>query len=105
MNVFATPCAMLHNVYIGLWVLLSELYWLAGSDFAYRRARAQRAANIARCRERLQTSGDRLLQAELDAMEAEDAAAAANFAGDRAHFLERLRKRSGLDASNPPQTE
>jgi hypothetical protein len=96
MNVFAKPCAMLRNVYIGLWVLLAGLYWLAGPDFAYRRSRAGRAVAIARCRERLYASGV-ATQAELDMLEAEDAAAASRFAEERARFLERLRARGGLD--------
>lgn len=97
MSLLTTPCAMLRNVYIGLWVLLAELYWLAGPDFAFRRAQAARDKAIARCRARLQSSGDMLVQAELDMLEAEQAAAKARFAVDRAHYLERLRKRSGLD--------
>lgn len=97
MNALATPCAMLRNVCIGLWVLLTALYWLAGPDFAYRRKRNKRAAALARCRERLLASGAETIRAELDALEAEDTAAAARFAGEHAHFLERLRARSGLE--------
>jgi hypothetical protein len=75
MDVFATPCAMLRNVRIGLQVLAAELYWLAGPDFSYRRARAKRNA--------------------AGGSPTEDAVAA-RFAEDRARFLERLRKRTGL---------
>ena len=94
---------MLRNAYIGLWVLSASLYWLAGPDLTHRRARGKRAMAIAGCRARLQASGDMPnqadVQAELDVLEAEDAAAAAKFADERANFLQRLRKRSGLENS------
>jgi 1-deoxy-D-xylulose 5-phosphate reductoisomerase len=92
MNALATLGAMLRNARIGLQVLAAELYWLAGSDFAYRRARAKRNAAIAAA-DSAADGG----QAEPDRLEAENAAAAARFAEDRARFLERLRKRTGLD--------
>ena len=97
MNVFTLPWAILRNVYSGMWVLAAELYWLAGPDFVYRYSRGKRAAAIARCRERLYLCGTGT-QAELDTLEAENAAAAACFAEKRTHFLERLRQRGGLDA-------
>lgn len=90
-------CAVLQNVYVGLWVLVFELYWLAGPDFAFRREHRKRAAAIARCRERLKSNDDVLLRAELDVLEAEQAAAVARFSGERARYLERLRKRAGLE--------
>ena len=100
MSLFATLGAMLRNAYIGLWVLSAEVYWLAGPDAAYRRGRAGRAAAIAGCRERLRASGAKPIQDELDRLETEDAAAATRFAGERADFLERLRRRSGLNTFN-----
>ena len=99
MSFFTTmPCAVLRNVYAGLWVLAAELYWLAGPDFAFRRTQGKRGAAIARCRERLKTSDDVLLRTELDVLEAEHAAAAARFAGERSYYLGKLRKRSGLES-------
>jgi len=96
MSLFTLPWAILRNVYSGMWVLAAELYWLAGPDFVYRYSRGRRVAAIVRCRERLYLYGTGT-QAELDALEAENAAADARFAEERDHFLERLRQRSGLD--------
>jgi hypothetical protein len=77
-----------HTLYAGLLVLAAELYWLAGPDFAFRRR--MRALKAARS---LQPDG----QAE-SGNRRDQAAARERFAAERALFLERLRKRAGLDA-------
>lgn len=99
MTVSTTTRAVLHNTYAGLCVLAAEVYWLAGPDMAFRRARRARADAIAACRERLQKADDDvLLRAELETLEAEESAAHAHFTADRAHYLERLRRRIGMPA-------
>ena len=99
MTAFTTARAVLHNTYAGLCVLGAELYWLAGPDLAFRRGQSARTAAINRCRERLKTATDDVLpRAELETLEAEESAARAHFAAERAHYLERLRQRIGMRA-------
>ncbi len=96
MYVLRLPCIVLRNVYVGLWVLVSELYWLFGPDVAFRCRQRARDRAIRRCRARLSADGDRLVRAELDVLEAEQLAASANQEARRARFLDTLRQRCGL---------
>jgi hypothetical protein len=67
------------TLYAGLVVLAAELYWLAGPDFRFRRRM-------------------RALRTKAESGDMRDQAAARErFAAERALFLERLRKRAGLD--------
>lgn len=98
---FQKPCAVLHNVYLGLCVLGAELYWLAGPDRIARRELRMLESEIRRCRDKLLREPESKNQAlrlrtELHVAEAESLAA--RLRHDRAHglMLEHLRSRCGI---------
>jgi hypothetical protein len=86
-NLRSLALEVARTLYAGLLVLAAELYWLAGPDFRFRRRMRALRTNAARQQDGLAEPGDR----------EDQAAARERFAAERALFLERLRKRAGLD--------
>lgn len=106
-SVFHKPCAVLRNAYVGIQVLMAELYWYGGPSLKYTWARRSRVAAIQRMRKALKERPDVLLQGQLDILEAEEATAEAQISARRAAHLERLRARCGMSEPQevPPVSE
>ena len=96
MKIAHTLSEILRNVFVGLRVLFAELYWLAGPDWTFRRARRKQCAAIEACRAKSGSGDPLLIQAELDVLEAELAMAQTHQDARRARHLEDLRRNCGI---------